>query len=339
MNTYKLTLTLQGPLGTPLSADTLWGHLCWGIVYHQGPAALEEFLAATRSPPADGPPLVLSDPLPAGFMPRPILPPPEPAEEDELVDSLVARGLLPKDLPEQTDKLASLRRRRYVSLEDFRAIIDNLSVTELMRTGCEHAGAHRPSVPRMVTAAVAHNTIDRLTNHTLAEGGLFFSPETFTNGLVDFDVWTASSLDAARVRELFTWGLEGGYGRDASTGKGNLAVGDLTPASLPAAKAPNAMMTLGPCAPAADDPTRGHWTVETRFGKLGGPWATQDDPAGAGVFKHPVIFLAAGAVLAGPVRPFLGRLVEGVHPGRPEVVQYGLALTVPVRCPHFQETR
>jgi len=337
MNTYKLTLTLRGPLGTPLSADTLWGHLCWGLVYHQGPSALEEFLAATRSPPADGPPLILSDPMPAGFVPRPILPPLEPRQEDDLIRSLLERGRLPKDLPAQADTLSPLRRRRYMPLDDLRAVIDNLTAAELLRAACDRGEGRRPSPPRMEVATVAHNTIDRLTSHTLAEGGLFFSPQTFTDGPVDFDVWVAGSLAPQRLRELFVWGLEGGYGRDASTGKGDLGVGELTPAGLPAASRPNAVMTLGPCAPAADDPTRGHWTIETRFGKLGGPWAAQDDPAGAGVFKHPVIFLTAGAVLAGPVRPFLGRLVERVHPGRPEVVQYGLALTIPVRCPHFEE--
>ncbi|MGB9626624.1 MAG: hypothetical protein ACPMAQ_17350 [Phycisphaerae bacterium] len=50
MNTYRLTLTLRSPLGTPLSADTLWGHVCWGIVYHEGPAALQQFLAEMAGP-------------------------------------------------------------------------------------------------------------------------------------------------------------------------------------------------------------------------------------------------------------------------------------------------
>jgi len=98
------------------------------------------------------------------------------------------------------------------------------------------------------------------------------------------------------------------------------------------------MLTLGPCAPARNDPTRGFWNTETRFGKLGGAWARQPQPGGAGVFKFPILFLARGAVLAGTVKPYLGRMVTGVHPTRPEVVQYGYALTVPIRCPLFEET-
>lgn len=336
MNTYRLTLTLRSSLGTPLSADTLWGHICWSIVYHGGPPALRDFLTATRSPPADGPPLLLSDPLPAGFLPRPVLPPLDPAAEDKLVNSLKQHRLLPDDPIDGFDALAAARRQRYIPLDTFAETADDLSAATLIEAIRRNAADQTPAP--LVETVVAHNAINRLTNHTLAEGGLFFSPETFSAGPVDFDVWVAGSLAPDRIRELFVWGLEGGYGRDAGTGKGNLAVGEIHPDRPPAARAPNAMMTLGPCAPAAGDPARGYWTVETRFGKLGGAWATQDDGgSGAGVFKHPVLFLAAGAVLAGTPRPFLGRIVPDVHPTRPEVVQYGLALTVPVRCPHFEE--
>lgn len=325
MNTYRLTLTLKGPLGTPLSADTLWGHVCWGIVYREGQEALARFLEASAT---DAPPLVLSDPLPAGFLPRPVLPPVAPDEEDAIVGRLLAGT----DAIEQSDRLAAARRVRYLPLDRFRDLASKLSAACLLEALLRQALARAPA---LTTTVVAHNTINRLTNHTLSEGGLFFQSESFAGGSTDYDLWIASPWPAERVREIFTWALEGGYGRDASTGKGNLAVGDIRPDALPAARDANALMTLGPCAPAETDPSRGFWTTETRFGKLGGPWALQTEDGG--VFKHPVIFLAAGAVLAGPPRTFLGRIVSGVHPARPEVVQCGLTLAVPVRCPHFEE--
>lgn len=327
MNTYRLTLTLQGSLGTPLSADTLWGHVCWGIVYREGPEALARFLEASA---AAEPPLVLSDPLPAGFLPRPVLPPLDPAEED----AIVGRHLAGADPLEQSDRLAAARRVRYLPLHLFRELASNLSAASVIEALLRQSFAHAPA---LATVVVAHNTINRLTNHTLAEGGLFFQSESFPDGSTDYDLWIASPWPAERVRERLVWALEGGYGRDASTGKGNLAVGDIRPDTLPAARDANAVVTLGPCAPAETDPPRGYWTTETRFGKLGGPWAAQTEDGG--VFKHPVIFLGAGAVLAGPPRTFLGRIVPGVHPARPEVVQCGLALAVPVRCPHFEEER
>ncbi|HOV68364.1 MAG TPA: hypothetical protein PLI31_08390, partial [Methanoregulaceae archaeon] len=279
------------------------------------------------------PPLLLSDPLPAGFLPRPVLPPPHPDRENEVIASLTAGGRLPADPLERFDAWKALARRRYVSLSVLRRVLDGLSALSLAEAICQEAD---PVPPTMLTVPVAHNAIDRLTNHTLADGGLFFSPETFAAAPVEYDLWVVASCEPARVRELLGWAVEGGYGRDASTGKGHFTVDGIRPESLPAAQNPNAVMTLGPCAPAAGDPARGCWMIEPRFGKLGGPWAAQAD--GAGVFKHPLIFLAAGAVLAGPPRPFLGRIVPNVHPTRPEVVQYGLAVTIPVRCPDFEET-
>jgi len=72
MKRYKLRLTLKSRLGTPLTADTLFGHLCWGMLYYEGQAALEKFLDDMQS---SQPPLIIGDPCPEGFLPSPILPP------------------------------------------------------------------------------------------------------------------------------------------------------------------------------------------------------------------------------------------------------------------------
>jgi len=341
MNTYRITLTLRGSLGTPLSADTLWGHVCWGLRYHEGPDALEDFLARTASSGDTGPPLVLSDPLPAGCLPRPCLPPLAPEDDQQLEDELVRHNLLPARLVERHGALGAARKCPFLPLESFAGMIDGLTLTAWAKAACRRRPQEpEPAGRRMITATVAHNTIDRLTNHTLAEGGLFFQEETFIAEPVAYDLWARSPLPAERVLQLIQWGLEGGYGRDASTGKGHLEVGPIEQKDLPAARQPNALMTLGPCAPAAEDPPVGHWSTVTRFGKLGGLWATAaEDGPDPGVFKHPVVFLATGAILKSPPRPFVGRLVRNVHPTREQVVQYGLALTVPVRCPHLEEVR
>ncbi|MFW5652924.1 MAG: hypothetical protein ACOC0P_02660, partial [Planctomycetota bacterium] len=90
MKTYRVQLHLKSALATPLAADTLWGHIAWGIRYADGEDRLKSWLntydeAAARadagSMSALEPPLVISDPLPAGWSPVPKLPPPpRPAE-------------------------------------------------------------------------------------------------------------------------------------------------------------------------------------------------------------------------------------------------------------------
>jgi CRISPR/Cas system CSM-associated protein Csm4 (group 5 of RAMP superfamily) len=129
-----------------------------------------------------------------------------------------------------------------------------------------------------------------------------------------------------------SWGLAGGYGRDAGVGFGRLDVLSVEPAELPTVPQPNAIMTLGTCVPAADDPTEGLWNIDVRHGRLGGAWARMTDPEDqSGVFKYPVVFLGRGAVFrTDQPRPIMGRLVRNVHPTRPEVVTCGYTLTLPV---------
>lgn len=40
MRSYRVEITPRSPWGTPLQADTLFGHLCWALAYTQGGKAL-----------------------------------------------------------------------------------------------------------------------------------------------------------------------------------------------------------------------------------------------------------------------------------------------------------
>jgi len=82
--------------------------------------------------------------------------------------------------------------------------------------------------------------------------------------------------------------------------------------------------------PKKNDPTIGFWRLATRFGKLGGPLAMTDDET-LQPFKYPLTQLKTGAVFLATGRSFLGRMVHNIHPQRPEVVQYGYALTLPIQ--------
>jgi len=344
MKPYRLRLRLEGSLGTPLSADTLFGHLCWGIVYHEGTAALEAFLAEIRS---TDPPLVLGDPMPAGFLPVPVLSPRDLAEADrmeavtadEVSRKAEAQGHAALSSGERLKRTHALRKQAgkaaWLPADALAARLDDLSAASVFDLALDGTAP-----PALCRATVVHNTINRLSQHTAEEGGLYALPEDFpppgpnaSRPGMDFDVYLRSTLPSARIRALFEQGLAGGYGRDAATGKGKVAVGDLDDHPWPAAREPNAVLALGVFAPAADDPAQGWWRATVRLGKLGGPWAF-DDAGRHPPFKYPLVLLRAGALL-GPWkgRPFVGRLVEGVHPTRPEVVTYAMAPVLPVRCP------
>lgn len=337
MNTYRVELCLRSALGTPLSADTLFGHLCWGLVCHEGAQRLAAFLTEMDGPE---PPLVISDPLPKGHWPMPVLPGPPPEACDRLLHLLGGGHEV-----DAHDRVKRVLRRPYVSASGWTQLagqLDSAALAErlLQDDADEVVDLRRVTVP--------HNAINRLTTHTGGEegvGGLFFDEQLFPasrDGRAFYDVWVRSTWPAERVKEVFVRGLEFGYGRDAATGKGHLTVEVVEPAELPVVPRPNAVVTLGVCVPAAGDPADGTWNVEVRRGKLGGAWAVGADEDA--VFKHPVVMLSRGAVLrTDEPRPVLGRMVHGVHPHRPEVVTCGYTLTLPVRlteeaipCPAFE---
>jgi CRISPR-associated protein Csm4 len=64
-----------------------------------------------------------------------------------------------------------------------------------------------------------------------------------------------------------------------------------------------------------------------KYGKLGEEYALEEI-----AFKKPLLMLEAGSTFYdSPVKQFYGRMVRGVSPAYPQVVQYGFALPVPMR--------
>lgn len=75
MPEYQVRLRLRSSYVTPFHADTLFGHICWAIVYQEGEDALRELLAVYASQP----PLLISDGFPwltgRSYLPMPLLSP------------------------------------------------------------------------------------------------------------------------------------------------------------------------------------------------------------------------------------------------------------------------
>ena len=349
MKLYDLKLTLVSALGTPLAADTIFGHICWGIRYYKGVAALKEFLNSFE---AGKPPLVISDPFPDGFWPIPLLPKPTPAQEKKLLDLIrkQSRSKLRDRLPgcpfeqqpktneitmvEAFDVLKWLGKLRWVKAKTLEQLINEISTYRILDYFTKN-GCGQLNMPK--EAMVAHNIINRLTNTVLTSGGLFFTKDLYVSLkepvrfhiLIATDAYTQNDIVG-----LFEDALCCGYGRDKSTGKGKIKVGEIIPFEMPKVENPNAVLLLGPCAPKEDDPADGYWQVFTRYGKLGGDWATGPGPTGEhNPFKKPLTMLKAGSVLfTDSPNLYYGRLIDNVHPDFTEVRHYGLALAMPIHC-------
>lgn len=299
MKTYKARLKLTSALGTPLAADTLFGHICWSMVYDAGTQALGKFLGAMDS---DEPPIILSDPFPADMLPVPVLP---------------RRHM-------GTDNVKDLLRIRWLPTSQFQQCQERLSFDTLIEQL-----ARCPQVPLESQESLApHNHVSRLGGGTV-EGGIFFTEDMFVDSQgALYDLYILSdTYTADQLHDLLTLAVQGGYGRDKSTGRGTIEVQSVSPMVLPVIEAANAVMLLGPCVPATSDPLKGYWNIRAKAGKLGGHWAITENP-----HKKTVMMIQAGSVLlTDTAKPFYGRMVHNVHPDIPDVVHYGIAPAIPVR--------
>jgi CRISPR-associated protein Csm4 len=310
MKSYRVDITPRSPWGTPLQADTLFGHLCWALVYTQGDKALEDFLQTFNGPQ---PPLVLSNGFPKGYLPRPLFP----------AVSLVQDEKTAKDRKKlkKVTLLAEpwlLNARNGLSEEKIQsALLDN-----------EKLGNEDPWKEELGY----HNTIDRRTNTVRAEGGFFQSLDLHFRGMqlsvfVKTDYFSETALG-----ELFDIVALSGFGRDKSTGLGSFHFA-LSPFSFPHLPGANAFIALSHFVPAPQDPTDGWYDLMTKFGKLGGSFAVGPSGEGGGhnPFKKPLLMLRSGSIFRDTqVREWYGKIVSNVH-SNPAIRHYGLCYPLEVR--------
>jgi len=296
MEDYRIRIRLKSPAGTPWQSDTIFGHLCWQVVYGVIDRDIKSFL----EPFVEGsPPFVLSDGFPAGLMPRPML-----------QDTLEPAGTL--------DEYAANKRWRkaaYISVEDF------LAVCRGEKTQGE------PYDDPWVLATTPHASISRVTS-TTGEGGAFFETESaYLSSPGEVDIYLRCEAGwADKVIELLKAVSKTGYGRDKSVGLGAFEVAAIDKSDgFACFEGANGFVSISSMVPAASDPFDARYRLRVKKGRLGEEWV-QPNP-----FKRPLLQMEPGAVFKvhGEIKEFYGRVVKNLAPGKPEVVQNCYALPVP----------
>ncbi len=321
MLTYRALLSPQSAALSPWQADTLFGHLCWLLLYEYGEAYLLDFLAAYRSPDPR-PPLLFSDGFPAGWLPRPLLP----------LCPTAARPRLKREQAQALQDSKEDKRRRWLSLEDFNAL----------RRG-ETPPLSGPGLQLKASRPVLKNQINRLTGGTTAlddapgSGNLYSLQEirlveSQSAAPQELAVYlrAADEAAAARAGEWLKQLSCSGYGAKKSSGYGQFSLMEFAPfpAFDPPLASANGFVSLSNWTPAATDPTQGYYATLVKYGKLGEELVCTGNP-----FKFPLTMLKAGSAFYAPdpLRPWYGRLLEGVAPGAPQVVHYAFAFALPAR--------
>jgi CRISPR-associated protein Csm4 len=337
MQTFRITLRPLSALGTPLAGDTLFGQLCWTLRHRLGNERLDALLQGyTQGQPF----AIVSDALPRDHLPLPSLP----------SDTWQTTG---------KDDRKALKKKRWLPLSALQkplskwqqeARTDQELANDFARSQSRFNPQDRPS-PLYTERAQPHNTINRQTGTT---GMGMFAPYTMSQIWLapgsELDLWLALDTDRiqpADIHAAFTDMGQQGYGRDASIGLGKfeLLIGELQAwPELRIHGAPNAWLTLGPCAPQGQGfcPERSYWNTVTRFGRHGDVAVQSGQP-----FKRPVLLAKAGSVFRPAqggidaaqthIGQGLGGSAAPISAAMPETVQQGYCPIVPIHIPDEPE--
>lgn len=297
MKIYKLEIATKSSFVTAFQSDTLFGHLCWVVAHQEGEESLKEFLEPFNE---GNPPFVFSDGFPNGFLPRPFS-----AEFGS----------------KNPDDIKKIKKSSWVTIDEF----------DCIRKGQFFEAKERQSP--IVKSTSTHNSIDRLTNTTLPDGGLFNLTEIVTP-IVSIYIKVISDEWMKKIVQLFKDLSNAGYGKKKSIGKGQFSVREPSEFSFDSLKEGNGFVTLSNFCPAKNNPTEGLYKTFVKYGRLGEEFTFCGNP-----FKRPLMMIKTGSVFETNKVPleYYGRMIEKIAPAKPNVVQYGYAFAVPVRYPDIQE--
>jgi CRISPR-associated protein Csm4 len=291
MKLFQIKIKNLSRILTPFQADTLFGHLCWVVAHKEGDKELEIFLEPFKK---GEPPFVITDGFPGDFLPKPL------SAEFNI------------DKPEDRKKW---KKVDFLTFQDF----------NLLRMGKE---CEPKIIENLITfISMPHNTINRLTNTTLSEGGIYSLEEINVSNITIY-LKVVSDEWKNRVVELFRELSKIGFGRKKSIGKGQFSVLEVSEFNFPRLEKANGIVTLSNFCPADNDPIEGLYKTFVKYGKLGEEFTFCGNP-----FKKPLVMIKTGSVFKtdGQPKEFYGRVVQDkIAPAKPEVIQYAYAFPVPI---------
>jgi len=298
MKSYKAVIELKSPLATPMMGDTVFGHVCWGIVRRRGEEELDKFLSGCAG--SEPPHFAVSSAFPHGRLPRPLM------KQSEQTDKSLAVYSQRKEL----------KAKKYIPAD---LILDNKKIEP---AALEEALRKEPV--RFTSAEVrTRNTINRVTGTTGDEGSLFPTTETHYHQPLA-DLYIVADCSGDEVSQYLDWAFEFGFGADASVGMGQIGRIRLEEIELP--RDGKWGMSLGPFIPSyrdSDELEELSYEIFVRYGKLGGGSAASTNP-----FKKPLVMFTEGSTfIPKEKKETVGTLIGGVH-SDPRIRHSGIAPVV-----------
>ncbi len=344
MELYEIVIRPEGPFGTPIRGDTLFGQFCWQVAYD--PSLAQGGLSSNIEHYKERPFVVFSSAFPRFE-----------TKTGKVVyafkrPSLPLSWLFPTGgrLPAEAMRVRKLNKRRKWMLMEQDLMLDLTkarfaSDEELLNDILDQVfeGQHMLKSSHLsLRCSRVHNTIHRITG-TTSKGAFgpynqeidFYLPGI---SLVVFVLIDRNVTNIEAVKEGLQRIGRTGFGMDASIGMGRFSVQRSKQIKLPLSTDCNAIYCLAPSVPVQGSYRHAYFTPFVRFGKHGDAFARLTNP-----FKNPVIMADEGAVFfpKSPeafARPYWGRCVNNVSLSIPTTVVQGYATWLPIRVDVRGET-
>lgn len=330
MKTYIARLEIKSAVATPFQSDTIFGHIAWAIRYTKSEAELENWLNNFSSSPtlvSDGFPIDEEDNL---LFPFPVLKATPNAELEKFIFSYFSQTPTKEDLISAYDAIKIIKKRNYIPQKVLEKYINNLSELNLIQEYFDATYKNLKNPPKFKLSTKRydmHNTINRLTNTVLEEGGLYSVESTYFQP--NSKIWIAirtNSLNENDLLNIFKFIEKNGFGKDASVGKGAVNLIDITQQDIPASSEPNAYLSLSHFIPDKNFPMDIYYNFIVKFGKLGGSFANSMP-----VFKKPLIMFKPGStILIKDKLEFNYELLQNIHPDE-RIRHYACVFPLPVK--------
>ena len=303
MKLLRIKIRMLSGGRTPLHSDTLFGSICWAILYLEGEAKLKYLLQKVNG---DMPVFILSNGFPSGFLPR-------PAGGNYAVRR--AKGLSKDDLINSMTTAKKEKQITYIPVDDIQRLIQGEKIDLKDSKQPEEVCIH----------LTTHNTINRMTG-TSAEGGLF--RETYRwDGDVDIYALVEEEWQPLLMQCLELIGVWG-YGGGASHGRGAFEIEAVYDANFELPVDSNAYMTLSRCIPTSEMPVQCQYKLDVKYGRFGQKRSKNGYP-----FKRPVLMLEPGAVFWSkpPECGWCGAVAGNLSNEYSDALQSGLSIILPCR--------
>ena len=307
---YTIEITLKSPVITSFQSDTIFGHICWAIrfLYQDGENKLRGFLN-DYDVDKEHPPLLVSNGVPLGYLPKPIIPPITQNELDVFVgkENRIANSF----------KIKTIKKLPFILKDSFEQLqMGTVTPFTLFKKMDTDYATIMNDLANEQSMVVQHNTVNRMEGKV--KQGLYAQEETFYDTKAGkFVIYLKTYyFSCEELKNIFTFIGEGGFGRDKSTGKGYFTSEVNEGIDIREAENPNAFMTLSSFIPKENDPVNGYYHTLLKYGKLGGLYAKGTPEVNNNPFKKPLIMFSAGSIFYDKEyrigKPY-GALLDDVH--------------------------